>query len=231
MQKLGSLASDGFYPEDLRRARGWFEDRGLSCDLHRLNDLLTGVEAEEAYFLVVKDGLTALTTGDLFQEVRGLDWDTKALMRGRVVNKRARYNLCFAHEDQEPDYGRGKGRVVSFSRVPLLGQVRSKIVEPFGDKARDLFVEGNFYPDVEKSYIGFHGDGERRRVIGVRLGSPFPFYYQWYHNGAKTGEMLELELGHGDLYAMSGKAVGTDWKKRKTPTLRHACGSRKTLKL
>jgi hypothetical protein len=34
-------------------------------------------------------------------------------------------------------------------------------------------------------------------------------------------------LNHGDIYIMSDKAVGYDWKKRKIPTLRHAAGCKK----
>jgi hypothetical protein len=33
-----------------------------------------------------------------------LDWDQKAKMYGRVVNKSARYNLCYNLIPQEPDY-------------------------------------------------------------------------------------------------------------------------------
>jgi hypothetical protein len=33
-----------------------------------------------------------------------------------------------------------------------------------------------------------------------------------------------IELAHGDMYAMSEKAVGFDWKKKKIFTLRHATG-------
>jgi len=33
-----------------------------------------------------------------------------------------------------------------------------------------------------------------------------------------------VELHDGDVYAMSEKAVGTDWKKKLVPTLRHATG-------
>lgn len=35
---------------------------------------------------------------------------------------------------------------------------------------------------------------------------------------------MEISLRSGDLYAMSDKAVGHDWLKKSTPTLRHAAG-------
>lgn len=34
-------------------------------------------------------------------------------------------------------------------------------------------------------------------------------------------------LHYGDLYIMSKKAVGTDWKKKIIPTLRHTAGNSK----
>jgi hypothetical protein len=51
-----------------------------------------------------------------------------------------------------------------------------------------------------------------------------PFCYQWYRNGAPVGERIKFELNGGDVYAMSEKAVGTDWKSKKILTLRHAAG-------
>jgi len=38
-------------------------------------------------------------------------------------------------------------------------------------------------------------------------------------------------LNDGDMYIMSDKAVGFDWKKRNTKTLRHAAGCAKFLEI
>ena len=43
------------------------------------------------------------------------------------------------------------------------------------------------------------------------------------------GKRAEIMLEHGDMYVMSEKAVGTDWKNPSIPTLRHAAGSKKFL--
>ena len=40
-----------------------------------------------------------------------------AFIKGRVVNKRARWNLCFADCDQEPDYENKRGRIVDFKNI------------------------------------------------------------------------------------------------------------------
>ena len=41
--------------------------------------------------------------------------------------------------------------------------------------------------------------------------------------------MIELNLNHGDIYIMSEKAVGYDWKMSSIYTLRHAAGSKSFL--
>lgn len=233
MQKLGTLAEEGFTFEDLQRAEAWFREHGAEPVLYHLNKQLPPElqqHAENAYLLYVPAGVNCIGSADvLLQEQVQLQYDTQAFMYGRVVNKHARYNLCFAPEGQEPDYENGKGRVVSFDDVPYLKQLRNAFPEIIGTKAAGLFTEGNHYYDVTKSGIGFHGDMERRKVIAVRLGASMPLHYQWFYQSKPIGIRGALTLNHGDLYVMSEKAVGTDWKKRSQLTLRHAAGAEKYL--
>jgi hypothetical protein len=49
--------------------------------------------------------------------------------------------------------------------------------------------------------------------------------------GKPVGRRAIVELGDRDLYVMSEKAVGTDWKKKIVPTLRHATGCEKFTKI
>ena len=104
MQKIGSLAHRGFDLADLRRAEEWFTARGVTCEVTELNELIADnalrQSSEKAYILIARNGLSSLH-GDtsaadlLFREQDALPKDTKAKMYGRVVNKHARYNLCF----------------------------------------------------------------------------------------------------------------------------------------
>ena len=148
---------------------------------------------------------------------------------GRVVQKHARHNLCFAEDAQEPDYASGKGRVVAFGDLPGLSKVRQSLPLFFGMKGEQMVCEGNRYYDISKTGIGYHGDAERRKVIAVRLGANFPLQYQWFREGEPIGLPIRLNLHHGDVYVMSQKAAGTDWKKKKDFTLRHAAGADKYL--
>jgi len=243
MQKIGSMAKTGFTLDDLQKAIPRFakyRKSGVGAidlyDLGKLYPSTSGVEVPEAYLLVVRKGLCALvndedTIDDFYQEQLVLEKDTKALMYGRVVDKKARHNLCFSERAQEPVYEEGKGRIVPYEEVPVMNGVRNNLSVLLGKKAQSLCVEGNYYYDVQKCFIGFHGDSERRRVVGVRAGAPFPLHFQWYCNGSVRGRRLEIMLGHGDLYVMTEKTVGTDWKKKNIPTLRHAAGFAKALKL
>ncbi len=233
MEKLGSMVPEGqgFQTDDLY-ALVEVDSLlpGSSCHLYFLN---TADIEEDAAVLVIHNAVDAIlkplgkTKEDLFQEQATLDQDKKALMYGRVVNKNARWNLCFDKEGHEPVYEQGKGRVVSYGEAPLTQYLQESLVKYFGAKAADLKCEGNYYYDLQKCGIGFHGDSERRKVIGIRLGATMPLHFQWYKNGEPVGNRLLIPLEGGDLYIMSEKAVGTDWKSKKTFTLRHATGCKK----
>ena len=172
------------------------------------------------------EAATAAATAALVEEHRAIAAvvDKKALFRGEVKNKNARWNLCFADYRQEPEYAAGRGRVIDFADVPLLGAVRAGIGRFFGAPYARLLAEGNYYYDAARTGIGFHGDAERRVVIALRLGAPIPLHYQWYSRHQPVGARVVLQLAAGDMYAMSEKAVGTDWKRSAIPTLRHAAG-------
>jgi len=238
MQKIGELADSGFTIENLKKIQSRFQSKGLETELIYLNeeglkgtDLLK--EVEPAAILIVEHALNVLIPlvshpeKSLFDEQMSLTWDTQAKMRGRVVNKRARYNLCYGDFSQEADFDEGKGTVVHFDEIPLTAELRKNLNKYLGIKAKNLQGEGNFYYDSKTTGIGFHGDSERRKVAAIRLGEPIPLVYSWFHWSKPIGKPIKLILEPGDLYVMSEKAVGFDWKKRKIPTLRHAAGCAK----
>lgn len=237
MEKIGKMADEGISLKDLLKFKAFFDKHSKSdlgkTELLHLNKLLpSGIpKQEDAYVLIVRGGLDLLlslkskyTSDDVFNELNSLETDKQALMRGKVVNKKARYNLCFADYSREANISEGMGTIINFNEMPLTQFVRKSIGAIGGEKFQDLIGEGNFYYDAEKCYIGFHGDSERRIVIAFRVGSSFPLYYQWYYKSKPVGQILKLTINHGDIYFMSQKATGTDWKKRNTYTLRHAAG-------
>jgi len=222
----------------------------VATEIYCLNDALAGAPelaagapaAAPAHILVVRHGVTALlcaapaaagaaaapgaaaeTSEAYAAELRALPLDKKALMRGRVVNKHARWNVCFDDAAQAPDYAAGRGTVVPWAEVPLTARLRAG-VEALHPSLANIKAEYNDYYDIAKCGIGYHGDTERREVIAARCGAALPIYYQWFWRSQPVGPRVEVPLGGDDLYVMSEKAVGTDWKRSSQLTLRHATG-------
>jgi len=250
MQHVGTASGVGLSLRDLQHAKTKFEAVGLVCEIVDLRlaawenkplglvpscvlDAWPGLES--ACLLIVRGAADVLAgSGGLqamSEEQESLEPDRKAWMRGRVVNKLARWNLCYADEGQCADLENRKGTIVPFSQLPVLSRVRQRLSEFFGEKATNLNAELNVYYDVEKCGIGFHGDAERNVTIGLRMGVEIPFQFQWFFQRKPIGDRVRVELNRGDLYAMGAKAVGNDWKCRKLPTLRHAAGAPKFLKI
>lgn len=161
----------------------------------------------------------------LFQDLTALTWDSKAIFKGVVKNKNARHNLCFANFSQEADYEAGKGTVIKIQTIPNLLNLQTQIEQLTG--FAEMNAEGNYYFNVETCGISYHGDAERNIVIGVRFGDSIPLCFQWYHRFKPIGEKFTIQLNHSDLYIMSEKAVGQDWKKSSQITLRHSAGCAK----
>jgi hypothetical protein len=132
----------------------------------------------------------------LVTELTGLNWDSKAFMYGRVVNKKARHNLCFADFSQDADFENKKGTIIDFAKLKYLSEVRNNLQEILSDK---LFAEGNLYYDINKCYIGYHGDTERSKVVALRLGEDFPLYFQWYQNSEAVSQPMKFNIHSGDV--------------------------------
>jgi alkylated DNA repair dioxygenase AlkB len=235
MQQIGTKSQKGFDLADLKYIERMLKERGATStkvyDLKELSGAINTIskDTDDAYVLVIKNGAKYLGHRDvngLYKEQLGLDWDTKAKMRGTVKNKRARYNLCYADAAQEPDYDNNKGRIYNFKDLPLINEVRRSLSMIIPDTGSNLMpAEGNYYYDTKKCGIGYHGDSERNIVIAIRLGASLPICYRWYHRSNQVGNTISIDLDHGDIYVMSEKATGNDWKYSSKYTLRHATGS------
>ena len=244
MQKIGEMRNSGLSVDQLIQLQN-----DLFCEMETemvwISDLLNEESAKvipeelresqdmEACVLIIRNGVSLfldeldLDIDDLDNEQKCLDFDKKAKMRGMVKRKWARWNLCFGDDEQEPDYENGKGRIVSWVDVPILNFIKEALEDNI---VSPLVGELNYYYDTSKCGIGFHGDTERRIVICVRLGNSMPMDWVWYYQGERVTSKLRRILHNGDIYIMSSKAVGYDWRKRKIPTIRHAAGSDKYTK-
>lgn len=228
MQKIGKDAECGLNLNDLNEIITEFKklSKNVEHKLFNLNDLLENKDKTnyDAHFLVIKNGVNILSNlNNLMNEQINLEWDNKCKMYGRVVNKKARYNLCYSDFTQEPDYENGKGRVYDFKNLNELKNLRQNLGK-LHPKLLNLQCEGNNYYDIDNCYIGYHGDSERKIVVGARLGETFPIHFQWYNKRNTVGKLFTYNLENGDIYFMTEKTSGNDWKKSNIFTLRHAAG-------
>ena len=202
----------------------------------------------------VQETFEPTTVQDIYKELIADSWDAEYLdknkyrtevvdgvetkVRGKRMNKRARTNLCYvAGREQEPDVWKGKGRIVDLKKKTTLHQVvdglKSAIKEgllSFDSKSKVEInvVEGNRYYNLKNTGIGFHGDTERVVVICISIGCDnYPMRWQWFKDAMPVGQPIDITLNCGDVYIMSEKAVGSDWKLRSIYTLRHAAGAEK----
>jgi hypothetical protein len=237
MEVIGDIGGAGHTLAHLSACMEKFEAKKKGCcELIDINEIsgISEISEEEkgidkAYLLIVRGGIDILLEDarmngdDAWDELHTFEWDKKAFMKGRVVNKKARQNVCIADFSQEPDYENKKGTVVDFAELPVMETLRKKLPE-FLEEASHLLAEGNYYTDLKKKEvgIGFHGDTERRKVIAMRFGESMDLQYQWFYKSEPVGKRVKVMLNDGDMYVMSEKAVGFDWLKKNTYTLRHA---------
>ena len=147
----------GFNKEDLEKVYQYFENKECKCEIIHLNNLLTDEiiedEVEDAYLLVVRNMFRYMIDmeNDIVKELESFEWDNKYWDRRRkkVLNKHVRENVCFGDESSDPDYEKGKGRIVGWSDVPIVNKIREGIEEIMGEKGSNLMCEGNKYKNEE----------------------------------------------------------------------------------
>jgi alkylated DNA repair dioxygenase AlkB len=246
MQMVGEKlsAGQGFTSDNLQKIKENMEVYGRSCELYRLNELVDqdivddlGKDGfDDASVLVVRGFVPETMADQLYDNHRKLSWDTKykCNRRKKVLNKHARSNLVYSNVAQEADYENAKGTIVQWSQVPILSHMRLAIAgmgQWCDNKSTNLICEGNNYHTPRKTGIGWHGDTERTKVIAIRVGKSMSLCYKWWKKNKSRGKLFSIDLNHGDLYIMSEKSVGSDWKRSSIWTLRHSAGAEKYTKV
>lgn len=227
MEQIGKKLDKGLTLKDLQA----IQSKIKKTQLLNLGELIEE-DTPEAHILLIPNGVKyfGISNIDIYNELMSLTWDRKYwdTRRGKVLNKHARANLCFDEKSSKADYENKKGTIVGYDEVKNVKLLKDNIESI--TKLENLVCEGNLYDDPELNGIGWHGDSERRVVIAARIGLPMFLKFQWYYKGKPVGKICEIKLKDGDMYIMSEKAVGTDWKKRNIYTLRHSAGGAKYTK-
>lgn len=148
------LAERGYSTTFLRSLPGEYTDLSLG-------EIDAGV-------LLIRNYLNKKDSDSLFRELTSLKWDTTYFdtRRQKVLNKRARYNLCFGSKSISPQIDKGIGTIVGYTKTPLLNLWKKSVEELVEEE--NLECEGNYYYDIRKCGIGWHGDSERKKVMVYR---------------------------------------------------------------
>ena len=173
-------------------------------------------------------GLNKNEANKLYLEQESINYDTKFWdnRRQKTLNKRARYNIVFGKENIKNSKDYKQCSVIAFSDLKYLNRFRKRLQIILGSKTKKLNAEGNKYFH-NKAGIGYHGDSERKIVICLSLGKETTLRYHWRLPGSSehTLEPTDIILNHGDVYIMSEKATGWDWRLRSKVRVVHGAGN------
>lgn len=230
--ELGKRRSNGYSIDDLIT----IHQNISNSEIYYLHDKLPDEykNDNQAAVLIIRNAaelFLGINGADkLLQEQDNINYDKKYFdyRRKKTLNKRARYNIVFGKQEvlHSDDYKTFS--IKAFQNLPFLNQIRLRLHTFFGNKANNLNAEGNYYFE-KKSGIGFHGDAERKIVICLSLGDTSTLRYAWRLPGSSDhyGDTIDIQVTNGDMYIMSEKATGFDWKSRSKVRVVHAAGSDK----
>lgn len=185
-----------------------------------------------AAVLVIRNGVHYMK-GDanaLYAEQKNIPYDRLYFdaRRQKTLNKRARFNVVFGDVGQTASADYRSYTVHAFDQLPHLNILRDTLPTYLGEDARALNAEGNHYY-ADGSGIGFHGDAERKIVVCVSLGRSTTLRYHWRKPGGSDHESdvgpIDIQVNHGDIYVMSEKATGYDWRMTSKYRVVHAAGA------
>lgn len=221
------IKSSGFSISKLKSIK---EKIGKFAEIIWISDKLPAnlVNDNEACVLVIRqneDFISKKYADELLNEQCNIDYDSQYWdnRRQKTLTKRARLNIVFGENEIDHSEDYKQCTVKSFNNIPRLQKFKSSLPTIFGSDAENLSAEGNHYHH-DKSYIGFHGDTERKIVICLSLGKTSTIRFSWRmpYSSEHSVEPTDIKINHGDIYIMSEKATGFDWKKRSKVRVVHS---------
>lgn len=214
--------------------------KGRIVDLDSLPSLC---QVENRLFSEIKKALISggsktpmpeiICEGNLYYDIKkcgiGFHGDTE---RTRVVcltiaNSEKRVALTWgdAGENHTGNQMIGKIQPVGTGYKPADLEILSKSFSGLGYKTEliPLFRDGEIPNIVEKASVLIV-----RSWVKSQSKTPlnYPMRWQWFQKSKPVGRPYDILLNDGDIYIMSEKAVGKDWKKSSHFTLRHAAGKK-----
>jgi len=221
---------NGFSSDELHTFKQNLEKHhDLICDIIDLHTNLIEPYASlpecMASVLIIRNLIGTEGANQMLLEQRKLKYNcipqysTQNLKKTKLIMTRSsRSTLHFSESNTKSS--------ISISDVPFLNEFRNKLPLFFGKKALNLNPKANCY-HAQYGGIGYHGDSERNRVICLTLGASMTLRYHWRLPNSIQHELKpnDIILRHGDVYIMSEKATGSDWKDLNIPRVVHAAGN------
>ena len=240
MKELGDKLTNGYSTDELKEINKQLNELNIESEYINISDKLPDKykEGNDAGVLIIRNGVNLLLKKNngadlLYSEQESIEYDKKYFdrRRSKMLNKRARYNIVFGDKEVKPSEDYSTHSIKAFDSLPQLKKIRKRLKNIFGKRAKNLNAEGNEYFE-DRSGIGYHGDSERRIVICVSLGKSSTLRYYWRRPNSSDNFFgpVDVKVNHGDIYAMSKKATGYDWKRRSQVRVVHAAGSNKYIK-
>jgi predicted NAD-dependent protein-ADP-ribosyltransferase YbiA (DUF1768 family) len=171
------------------------KQRGLDPHILDLSELSDA--KEPAYLFLCEGWLDQSNSESLLKEQVQLDW--------------SKSKKGFTYSE--------KG--VSWKRTPKLLKIHDDLPQYF-ENMTELEVQGTqHHIDNPTTFQG----SDHKVHIALHVGAPLQIKYQWYKEGERVGSVGSITIPQGTLYAMNSKALGNDWKKSSSYTLRHSFGN------
>ena len=182
-QILGQSSKYELTFEDLNSSLHKWKEIDCETELIKLHDYLPGdIEVTDdmmAYILIIRNGINNMLPNKkqehpysnlLFKEQDTLTLNTS------IVNKdnkcESKYNMIFGTQDQISQLNNNNNYIHKWNKIPLLEKFNNKLKHFLNKKIENLKVETNYYHDIEKCGLKYHGNTNNRNIqINLQLGA------------------------------------------------------------
>jgi hypothetical protein len=168
--------------------------------------------------------LSSLESSDN-DNITGVNWDTQRIHNGKIVdnklsNKLVFYDLMGLYK-YPLSYSENIGTIYNIKKIPSLDKIHQILTQSVGSGQG---IEADFFNNLNECYIPLHQEKEKRKNIGLILGSDLPIHFRWFHNQQQCSNIYSINLRHGDLYIMSDDAAGCNKELKTKLFLKHGFG-------
>lgn len=227
MQNFGMTSNSGFKNEDIIRMYSSLDPN--TAELHNIKNILpkTLYEIPDAFILVMRQKLKD-NADEILPIFNNLLWDSQRLQNGKLVESKINNKLLFCDlNDLEllpANFNEKYGTIHNINRMDALMKLY-KIIE--SNFSSNLYAEGIAFNDLNECYVPMGQEKDKKKIIGLHLGSSFPLNFRWYHKTEKVSDPYQINLNHGDLYIMSEMAAGLNKESKTKLYIKHGHGFNK----